>query len=377
MATLESIAATLDSLASFDAGPFPVVSLYLNLQANQHGRDQFEPFVRKELAQRTRGYPASGPERESLERDVERIREYLSGIDPSAEGLALFACSAGDLFEAIPLAAPIDEHRLFISDQPHVYPLARLLDQYPRYAVVVADTHHARLFVVALNAIASTTDVEGTKTRRHKMGGWSQARYQRHMENYHLQHAKEVVEALARVVRDERIESVILAGDEVIVPLLREQLPDDLQARIVDVLKLDIRAPERDILEAASEAIRSNDARTDAQRVEELLGAYRAGGLAVVGIEDARKALELGQVDELIITAQPAAISASGDATSDQASAEGSAERSAEERIADELTAKAQQTSAGIRVIEDASLLADVGGVGATLRFTLEPGRQS
>ena len=39
-------------------------------------------------------------------------------------------------------------------------------------------------------------------------------RYQRHTENYHLHHAKEVIEKLDRLVREERIEHVILAGDE-------------------------------------------------------------------------------------------------------------------------------------------------------------------
>jgi peptide subunit release factor 1 (eRF1) len=40
-----------------------------------------------------------------------------------------------------------------------------------------------------------------------------------------------------------------------------------------------------------------------------------------------------------------------------------------EERTADELVAKARQTAARIHFIEDASLLAPVGGVGALLRF--------
>ena len=45
------------------------------------------------------------------------------------------------------------------------------------------------------------------------------------------------------------------------------------------------------------------------------------------------------------------------------------AERSAAERIADELVAKARQTGASLRFIEDVSLLQPYGGVGAFLRF--------
>src|SRR5436305_3395959 len=151
----------------------------------------------------------------------------------------------------MPLVAPIAEHHLAISDRPHLYPLARLLDQYPRYAVLLADTHSARIFVFAVNALERQERVEGTKTKHHKQGGWAQARYQRHTENYHLHHAKEVIDTLARIVRDEAIASVLIAGDEVIVPLIREQLPKDIAERVVDFLKLDIRTPERELLEAS------------------------------------------------------------------------------------------------------------------------------
>ena len=40
-------------------------------------------------------------------------------------------------------------------------------------------------------------------------------------------------------------------------------------------------------------------------------------------------------------------------------------------KLADELVTKAQQQSARIRFIENADLLADVGGVGAILRFKI------
>ena len=74
---------------------------------------------------------------------------------------------------------------------------------------------------------------------------------------------------------------------------------------------------------------------------------HRANGLAVTGVEETRKALEMGQVDELIITAVPDAIDAgtakAGDIQPD---------RTTEERAADELIVKATQTSAKIRFIE-------------------------
>lgn len=367
MPTLDQLNAQLDKLAAFDAGPFPVLSLYLDLRPNDRGRDNFEPFLRKELGERTQTFGASGPERESLEKDTARVRDYVATIDGSLNGLALFSCSGADLFEAVPLTAPIVGHKLYISNEPHLYPLAKLLDQYPKYLALLADTHSARIFVFAANTVEQTNQIEGVKTRRHKMGGWSQARYQRHADNYHLQHAKEVVDAVARIVRDEAIDRIVIAGDEVIVPLLRDQLPKDIAERVIDVVKLDIRAPERDVLETTLAALKEKDAEGDRERVEALMGAYRAGGLACVGVEATSRAFELGQVDELLV---PGTTDVIGTPKKSAASKEQN-DRSESERTADRLIALARQTSARIRIIEDAALLAPVGGVGAFLRFKL------
>ena len=49
----------LEKLAAFEPQDLPVLSLYLNLSADQHGRDSFDPFVRKVLAERERDHRCS------------------------------------------------------------------------------------------------------------------------------------------------------------------------------------------------------------------------------------------------------------------------------------------------------------------------------
>jgi peptide subunit release factor 1 (eRF1) len=294
---------TIDRLAEFEPVPFPVLSLYLNAQPDAVGRDRFGVFLRKTFAERLSTYRAHAPERESIARDMERIDRYLSeSLRPSANGIAVFACSGADnFFEAVQLEAPISAHRLYIEDRPHLYPLARLDDQYPRYAAVLADTSVARIFVFGTNRVERQARVIGQKTKRSRVGGWAQARFQRHLENYHLHHVKEVIAALDRIIRDEAIPHVLLAGDDVIVPLIREQLPPTLEEKVVDILRLDTQAAEREVLSATLTALRQKDAENDAELVERLFNEVRGGGLGVVGAEDTFAALERGQVDVLVI----------------------------------------------------------------------------
>ena len=78
-----AVKAQLDRLAAFEPAPYPVVSLYLNTQPGQTGRDQFQTFVRKEFAARGKTYPAGSPERESLDKDLERISQLPRQRDRS------------------------------------------------------------------------------------------------------------------------------------------------------------------------------------------------------------------------------------------------------------------------------------------------------
>jgi peptide subunit release factor 1 (eRF1) len=370
----------LDELAAFEPGEFPVVSLYLNTRPDQHGRDNFDSFVRKEFAARARSYAPDSPERASFEHDAERIKAYLrEDLRPSANGVAVFACAgAGHYFKALQLDAPIPRHRLHVGALPHLYPLARLIDQHPRYVALLADTNSARLFVFDLGRAVGGTEVSGVKLSRPTRDGWSQMRYQRHANNLHLLHAKEVVEVLGRVVREEGADHVVLAGDEVIIPLLREQLPARLKEKVVDVLRLDIRTPEHEVLKATMESLREHNTQTDAEKVRRLLDEYRAGGLAVVGARDTLSALYQGQADELLLDASAREIRLNGEEF-DGAAAKvhgvpaqlfaGGAEPHLV--AADLIVAHARQTGARVTFVEDAALLADVGGVGALLRYKL------
>ncbi|MGB2717531.1 MAG: Vms1/Ankzf1 family peptidyl-tRNA hydrolase [Vicinamibacterales bacterium] len=383
-----SVTDQLDRLAALEPAPYPVVSLYLNTQPGQTGRDQYQTFVRKEFSARSRTYPPHSPERECLEQDLDRISRYLeTELQPSANGVAIFACSAGELFEAVQLTAPIEQHWLYIGDRPHLYPLARVESLYPRYAVVLANTNTARILVVSTGAVVTDKEITGTRTRRTTQGGWSQARFQRHIENFHLQHAKEVIDALDRIVQVENIENIVIAGDEVIVPLLREQMPKHLAERIVDHIRVDKDGSLDDVVKTSLDAMQRVREQTERDKVEAAVGGYRAGALGVVGPEDTLDALIKGQVDELLLAANlnelqalsggKSETSVANDAVLQEPMVEpvhaGEAAAAPPEtvRLADELVAKAAQTSARITFIQDPDLLSAYGGVAALLRFRI------
>lgn len=351
--------ALIDRLAAFEPAGTPFVSVYLDARPDNTGRDHYDALARAELFARTQTYPLRSPERQSLDRDAARILAYLeTTARPAASGLAIFACDGAQLFEAIQLPVPIEESQVIVGDRPHLYPLAAVGDRYRRHAAVLLDSHTARIVVFALGRVVARQALENAPgLKRTDAGGWSQARYQRHVEAHQLQHVKETVAALERIVRDEQVERIVIAGNDAVIPGLRDQLSKHLREMVADVLHLDIRTPEDEILRASLEAVRQQDARDDAERVRRMLDAYRAGGLATVGVAGTLAALANGQVHELLIGGDPAALRAPDG-------------RSGAE-VANELIARARQTDARVVVIENSALLGEVGGVGALLRYRI------
>jgi peptide subunit release factor 1 (eRF1) len=126
---------------------------------------------------------------------------------------------------------------------------------------------------------------------------------------------------------------------------------------------------------------------TEREKVEAAVGGYRAGGLGVVGPEETLDALIKGQVDELLVTVDLNELQALSVGNSEAAVANdtaleepmveplaaGEAAQASSEtvRLADELVAKATQTSARITFVQDPDLLAAYGGVAALLRFRI------
>lgn len=370
----------LQNLAEFESTDFPFISVYLNTEPNENGKHIFDVFLKKQISEHADKYELRTKERESFDRDAERINKYLETLQPAVRGAAIFACSgANGFFKPIEFDVPFEENYFFVFDKPHIYPLIRLFDQNPVYAVALADTNAAHIYVFGRGQVLEKEDIENTKTNRTEVGGWSQMRFQRHIENFHLQHAKEVVEELAKIVRDEQINEIVLAGDEtVIIPLLREQMPQELDKKVVGILRLNVNTPEHELLNEAEKAIHQHDTLQDKEKVDRLFEENYDGGLAVVGVEKTLAALSNGQVQELFLSADFDNIKYNKNKVEEvlenYAPGEDAPPPSVKNSgmIIDELLRRGLDSAENIRFIEDENLLKNAGGVGALLRYRME-----
>lgn len=389
----------INRLAAFEPNGYPLISIYLDARANQHGRDQVGIWLKKEIAERTR----EAGEEESVERQIfqrvgEQILAATENILPEANGLAIFASidsleaeQPPSFFEMAQFGMPIEENELIVSDRPYIFPMARLIAQNPRYACAWADTNAARIYIfggdLAVNAEtlegAEVEEIQNTKTQRQQAGGWSQQRFQRRIENFHKQHAKELAETLDKLVRDEKIETVVLSGDAArILQILKDEMSKELSEKVVDEMNLNQYASEKELYEASHEIVQRHEKQLDTEKITRLSDEVGANNLGVTGVSATLAALSTGQVQELFILSNTERIRYNQDRVEkvledfapgdDNSASEALPDVGERRQVLDELIVRALNSSAKIRFIEDATLLMGVGGVGALLRYKIE-----
>ena len=75
----------LEKLVDFEPTTFPVLSVYLNMQPDQHGRTpDLRPYLEREFKSLAHTWQLGTPERESFDRDAGRILAFVDrGLDLS------------------------------------------------------------------------------------------------------------------------------------------------------------------------------------------------------------------------------------------------------------------------------------------------------
>lgn len=387
------ISKLIEKLAAFEPNGSKLISIYLDAQAGQNGRDAFAPWLKTQFYEYSVQFERSEELQNKYGEIQERINNFLANeAETSANGIAIFASvEDGGLFETIQLEEPFPNNRFFVFDRPHIFPLVRIVEQNPQYAVLWADTNKADIYIFGgedmLSAEndthAKVEEIKSETMSRTKVGGWSQARYQRHVENFHLQHAKETVAELEKLLRNSKVEHLVLCGDETtVMPVLRPQLSKETEDKVIAVLNMSQYASEEEIREKTHEAISMENAVKDKAEVERMIGAAKSSAqLGTLGVKDTLAALSNGQVEQLILSASFDAIRynerevkevlreyAMGDdnSTSDELPV-----ASEKRQIGDELIIRALNSAAKIVFIEDDSMLTEAGGVGAILRYNI------
>jgi peptide chain release factor subunit 1 len=298
----------LRRLAGVDAGDGAVLSVYVNLDpaefATANARSTAISSAVNDAARIVEGddRDLSHDARTALREDVERVREYLEGADfAETRGVAVFAAGHVGFFEALHLPTAV-QSSVAVDVTPNVAPLASGPEG--SWLVVLVSRSSGRLLRGGPDGLREEGAVDDDVHGQHQKGGWSQARYQRSVDEDARNHLERVAKAVGQRHERAPFEHLLIGGPEDALADFEgmlDQKMSDLLAGRVDVDVENTNADE--VAEAAAETMREHEEKEQTEllgRLEEGLG---RGERAAAGLDDVLAALNEQRVETLLVDA--------------------------------------------------------------------------
>lgn len=317
--------------------------------------------------------------RKGLIEDVDRAGAFLRELSAKgAHGFALFACGAADLFEGIRLPRPV-ETRAVIADSPSVEPLVELLGSGGNWMVVLVNRQTGRMLGGDGDQLEELAVVEDDVHGQHSQGGWSQARYQRSVDEDVQEHLRNVAEAVFLRFKRASFDHLLLGGPTDALADFEGKLHPYLRERLAGRIEIDVEnSTPDDVRDCAGEKIAEHESRSERAALDRLQEAVSRGGRGTAGLDETLGALNERRVETLMLVR---GFSASGCSCPQCGSvyshnggacpADGTALDSRDDVIESAVHLALEQ-SAGVLVVsgeEHANELQSHGGIAATLRF--------
>jgi peptide chain release factor subunit 1 len=289
----------VEELSRYRSEKYPVVSLYLNIDA-----DQDRSLIRlKNLFNRLDEIKSqlTTDQMESLARDQERIRTYVrEQAMQGARGVAVFSSSGAGLWEAYTFPNRIGQD-IEVGDTPNVKRLVQMAERYKPICTVLIGKGKARIFLLRGDEIEEQTDVFSAVPGRHDQGGWAQARLQRHHDERVAQHLKTTADELFRLFQDGVFRRLLVGGTEELVTQFEEQLHPYLRDRMVATFPMEMMANIKKIQQQSLEALRESEQEAQQRLLERLESEVGAQNLGVAALPGTIRALERGQIQILLV----------------------------------------------------------------------------
>lgn len=286
---------TLQRLSELRTSGQRVLSLYLDLDPQRFPTPATRDAQLSSLLSQAR--------REDAEEDAKRIERLLSSereLMRGAHALAVFSSAAAGVLETVKLSKAV-EPMAVVDTVPWLEPLAAMVAS-GDWGVAVVSRSNARLFRGGPKALAEFETIDSEVHGQHAQGGWSQARYQRSIEEDVATHIREVTGHLLRAHRRRPFDHLVIVASKELHPLIEQSLHSDLTQVLTGYVEADLeRSSAPEIAHAITPVVEQADRNREAALLWELEEAIGTGGHAVAGLEEVLAMLEQDRVETLLI----------------------------------------------------------------------------
>ena len=277
-----------------------ILSVYIKIDPRL-GYDRHQPEAKFKGAHSLCARTADAKSLAVLEREKGPVLDFLRSREQRGRGLAIFSGQPAGIWQAYELNVLVPTY-IAVDSTPQTSILARVIDEYPRMAVVLLDGGDARIYLSQQAADRLLTRLDEELPNRHDQGGWAQARYQRHVDFHHSQHLKAVVERLQDLYYGQPFSRVVLVGVQEAVDEFTTMLPDPIRRRVTASFSVDFKTTNDDaVLKRAGRTVEEDERSAEIALVQEIVDNAAAGGKGVAGIDPTLRLVIEGRVRTLAV----------------------------------------------------------------------------
>jgi peptide subunit release factor 1 (eRF1) len=213
----------------------------------------------------------------------------------------------------------------------------------------------------------------------HRRGGWAQlalGHYQRHIEERRGRHLDAVAEALGRLVTEQSLERIVIAGTPDSAGSFRRVLPSAVTARVAGIVPGRRHEPASDLVTRAGELVGRIAAQEVDVAVDGLLTEAAKGGQGAASLEGVLEAVRRGAVDRLYLLRDfrergRACTACAALQPGDAATCRLCRQATASVELGEAMVTRTIAAGGAVTMVGAHAALGTVGGVAARLRFVL------
>ncbi len=299
----------LRQLASFECGDDRelATSFYFHPSTPQDKSHREEGILAKDLVGKTlRELQLQNRSRQGAE-DLERILRLAESLHGNqARAKAVFACGARKIWQEFDLPPVASPTRLFVNRRFHLRPMASVFSEYPRIWVALVDRQSARFLEIQfeqLRELSSFTSPLSRHGRSDGYAGYNAGHVERHMDDEVRRHFRTVAEFLKTAVERRQFEALVIGCHDVNWPEVEAELHPYVRKRLLGRFPGDSRNLSDNEAKMEAERIRREALQRHHQELfHEALDGARSKGRGVTGLRRVLRAVELGEVECIIMT---------------------------------------------------------------------------
>jgi peptide chain release factor subunit 1 len=294
----------LRELAGLRAEKGCAISLYLNLDPSEvptAGDAQTRMNAMLNAAEKTDRKDLTHEQRVSLKSDFERIADWFDNDfeRDGAQGLAVFAAGLDNFWRTVPLPEPVPDSAK-VSRDLYLAPLVPLVARADGTIVAVIGREQGQLYRLRAGRLEEIAEHFDEQPGQHDQGGWSQARYQRHIEKLVQEHLKGVAQELDRSRRQLHAPKVVLVCAEEIRSELLDALSPEARAAVVGWTSASAQASPAELLEAVLPVLHAAESKDESAAIDRWREEAGRHGRAASGWEQTLEAASDARVELLL-----------------------------------------------------------------------------